>query len=91
MSVGSQVSMPRRVLHRSTHRLHIEYEDGYREEFFDKEQIRWILLENYSLVSFIFISNLKKFLQKKIFQKNYSKRYYVDRVSPKKQQKIKFS
>ena len=43
--------MPRRILHRGTDRLHLEYEDGYREEFFDKERIRWLLLEGYSIVS----------------------------------------
>ena len=60
MSTGNRVSMPRRILHRGTDKPHLEYEDGYREEFFDKEQIRWLLLENHSLVSFFKLFNFDK-------------------------------
>ena len=42
--------MPRIILHRSTERLHLQYEDWFREQIFDKERIRWLLLEGHALV-----------------------------------------
>ena len=51
MSRGGRSTIGRIVLHRSTERLHIQYEDGHREEFFDREIIRWVLLENHSIDS----------------------------------------
>ena len=53
MSDAKRSEMPRIILHRSCDRLHLEYEDGHREEFRDKERIRWLLLECNSLVSSI--------------------------------------
>ena len=40
MSDGGRSTMGRLVLHRSTDRIHIEYDDEHREEFYDRERIR---------------------------------------------------
>ena len=56
MSGGGRSTMNRIILHRSLDRLHIQYEDGHREEIFDRERIRWLLLENHSLVSLLIFS-----------------------------------
>ena len=50
MSSGGRSDMPRIILHRSTERLHLQYEDGFREQIFDKERMRWLLLEGHALV-----------------------------------------
>lgn len=60
MSSGNRHEMPREITHRSRDNLCILYEDGYREEFLDKERIRWVLLECHSLVSFQLFLHHKK-------------------------------
>ena len=58
MSDEGRSMMDRVVLHRSLDMLHIQYSDGHREEFTDRERIRWILLENHSIVSLFTIKIL---------------------------------
>ena len=53
MSDGDRYMMPRCVLYRSTSTLVVIYSDEPREEFVDKERIRWVLLENHALVRFL--------------------------------------
>jgi hypothetical protein len=57
MSDGERYMMPRRVLYRSLSTLVVVYSDGHREEFTDKERIRWVLLENHALVSVLIVSH----------------------------------
>ena len=51
MSTGNRYCMNRVVLHRSPAGLVLQYADGTRSEFTEPEQIRWLLNEQFALVS----------------------------------------